>query len=219
MALGHGAEVEVKENKTRPALATPESDPLTKKRLPQYQYTYIDRDHTSAENWRHIGIIYGVSWILYPATQPSVFFDQGSFRNYRRNFGHLVFDKDEPFWNWLVHPFSGSQLYLYYRANGYRRIDAMAMTFVSSTLFEFTVEIYTEPASIQDTYQTPVLGSILGVAIENLSLFLLNTGNFAGKFFGHLINPSTLFGFYKGKIQVHPFYDGQKSGAFLRATF
>jgi hypothetical protein len=40
------------------------------------------------------------------------------------------------------------------------------MAAISSALFEFTVEVYTEPASVQDLYQTPILGSILGLGLE-----------------------------------------------------
>lgn len=173
-------------------------------RVPKYYWGYVDRNHTTSENLNNIAIIYGLSWAAYPLTQPEVFREKGSWKKYGNNFGELVFDRDEPFWNWFVHPISGSQLFLYYRANGYSRIDSLAMTFVSSTLFEFTVEIYTEPASIQDLFQTPVLGSLLGLGLENLSMYLLNSGNLAGKVLGHVLNPSTLFWFYEGKVQITP---------------
>lgn len=175
----------------------------------KYYYTYADREHSSKENISHIAGIYGVSWLVYPLTQWDTFTNDGSFDEYKQNFGKLVFDQDEPFWNWIVHPYSGSQLYLYYRANGYSRTGSMAMTIVSSTLFEFTVEIYTEPASIQDLYQTPILGSVLGLGFETLSLYMLNSGNMMGKIFGHIINPMTLFWFYEGKMQLTPTYDGK----------
>lgn len=184
-----------------------------------YSYSYKDRDHSRKENMNQILGIYGVTWLLYPLTQPSVVKDQGSFKNYRDNFGKLVFDKDEPFWNWFVHPISGSQLFLYYRANGYSRIDALAMSFISSTLFEFTVEIYTEPASVQDLYQTPILGAILGIGLENFTLYLLNSGNALGRFFGHLLNPSTLFWFYEGKVKLIPYYDNKQASATLIFEF
>lgn len=173
-------------------------------RTAEYRYGYINRRHTTEESLKHIAAIYGVTWVVYPLTQPDVVKNKGSWKNYRRNFGQLVFDKDEPFWNWFVHPISGSQLYLYYRANGYSRIDSMGMAFISSTLFEFTVEIYTEPASVQDLYQTPVIGSFLGVGLENLSLYLLNSGNAFGRTLGHILNPATLFWFYEGKVQIVP---------------
>lgn len=173
-------------------------------RLNKYRYTYIERKHTKKESLKHIAAMYGVTWLIYPITQPDIVRKKGSWSNYKNNFGKLVFDKDEPFWNWFVHPISGSQLYLYYRANGYSRIDSLGMAFISSTLFEFTVEIYTEPASIQDLYQTPVIGSFLGVGLENLSMYLLNSGNGLGKIIGHIINPSTLFWFYEGKVRLIP---------------
>lgn len=179
----------------------------------KWRYEYVDRKHTKAETWRHIGGIYLVTWGLYPLTQYDVVRDKGSFKAYGNNFGKVVFDKDTPFWNWLVHPISGSQLYLYYRANGYNRVDSMGLAFISSTLFEFTVEIYTEPASVQDIYQTPVLGSILGLGIEKLSLWLLNTGHPVAKVLGHTLNPSTLLWFFEGKVHALPNIDPiNKSG-------
>jgi hypothetical protein len=190
-------------NKTKTA-----SQPV-KKRQPKYHYAYIDREHTRSENWNNIGFIYALSWGLYPLTQPEVFRDAGSWDKYKSNFGKVVFDRDEPIWNWVVHPISGSQLFLYYRANGYNRAQALGMTFISSTLFEFTIEIYTEPASVQDLYQTPVIGSLLGVGIETISMALLNTGNPVGKFFGHLMNPATLFWFYEGRTRITPYTNGR----------
>lgn len=182
----------------------------SKKRTNQkYYYTYIDREHTTKENLKHISGIYAFTWFVYPLTQLDTFKNDGSFKNYKKNFGKIVFDQDEPFWNWFVHPISGSQLFLYYRANGYSRIDSLTMSFISSTLFEFTVEIYTEPASVQDLYQTPILGAVLGMGVEHLSLWLLNSGNTFGKVIGHIINPSTLFWYYEGKISLTPDFDGK----------
>ncbi len=167
-------------------------------------YKYKDRDHRAKEISKDLGIIYGLTWLIYPLTQPDVVREKGSWVKYRHNFGQLVFDQDEPFWNWFVHPISGSQLFLYYRARGYSRSSALGLAFISSTLFEFTVEIYTEPASMQDLYQTPILGSVLGIGIEYMSLALLNSGNPFGIFFGHLINPCTLFPFFEQKILLTP---------------
>jgi len=178
----------------------------------KYLYTYIDRRHTHQESIKHIVGIFGVSIILYPITQWDNVKDKGSFSKYKSNFGKITFDQDSPFWNWFVHPISGSQLFLYYRANGYSKTSSLTMTFLSSALFEFFVEIYQEEASVQDLYQTPVLGSILGLGIENLSLYLINSGNILGKIIGHTINPSTLFWFYEGKIQLIPELNGKDGG-------
>ncbi len=203
-------------NQSREAkLLEQEKTNKSRKRAPQYRYGYINRHHSKSEHLSHLGGIYLASWALYPLTQPTAFRDKGSWKKYRKNFGKLVFDRDEPFWNWFVHPISGSQLFLYYRANGYSRVNSLGMAFLSSALFEFTIEIYTEPASIQDLYQTPVIGSILGIGLEKLSLYLLNTGNFLGRVLGHTLNPSTLFWFYEGRVRVLPSLRPDKRSASL----
>lgn len=184
----------------------------TYQRRSNFYYTYVDREHTFNESLNNVMAIYGVSWLIYPLTQPETFKEKGSFSKYKDNFGKLVFDKDEPFWNWFVHPISGSQLFLFYRSRGYSRSDALTMSFISSSLFEFTVEIYTEPASVQDLYQTPVLGAVLGLGLEKLSLYLLNTGNIIGKFIGHAINPHTLLWYYEGKVRLIPQIGKDKAG-------
>ena len=184
--------------------STPQPDPDTGKRIARFNYGYIDREHTFKEDLKNQAFLYTLAWAFYPITQPKILKSNGGFATYGKNFGKLVFDKDEPFWNWFVHPISGSQLYLYYRADGYNRIEAFKMAFITSVLFEFTVEIFTEPASVQDLYQTPVLGSILGLGIENFSMYLLNTAHPVAMFFGHIINPATLFPIYQGRTLIVP---------------
>lgn len=191
-------------------------DPLTHKRMPLYHYGYQDRKHSLLENIKNIGIVYGMTWFFYPLVQPKVLRGAGGIKTFQNNFGKLVFDQDEPFWNDFVHPLSGSQLYLLYRADGYDRLTAFEMTFISSALFELTVEIFTEPASVQDLYQTPVLGTILGFGIENLSMYLLNSGNSIGKLLGHALNPATLFPIYEGRTLLIPKLEDADKGALIR---
>lgn len=192
------------------------ADPETHKRVSLYQYGYNDREHSFAENAKTIGVVYGLTWFFYPVVQPKVFQGAGGVNEYSRNIGKLVFDQDEPFWNDLVHPLSGSQLYLLYRANGYDRLTAFQMTFISSALFEFTVETFTEPASVQDLYQTPVFGTFLGFGLENASMYLLNSGNTVGKILGHALNPATLFPFYEGRTFIIPKFNDEDKGAMIR---
>lgn len=192
------------------------ADPETHKRISLYQYGYNDREHSFAENVKTIGVVYGMTWFFYPIVQPKVFHGAGGIKEYKHNFGKLVFDQDEPFWNDFVHPISGSQLYLLYRANGYDRLSAFEMTFISSALFELTVEIFTEPASVQDLYQTPVLGTVLGFGLENASMYFLNSGNTIGKMLGHALNPATLFPFYEGRTLIIPKLEDADKGAMVR---
>lgn len=191
-------------------------NPKTNTRTSLYRYGYVDREHTWEESVKNIGFVYGLTWVVYPLVQPKVFKVKDGFRKYRNNFGQLVFDKDEPVWNLFVHPLTGSQLYLLYRANGYSRMAAMGMASISSALFEFTVEILTEPASVQDLYQTPVLGTVLGLGIETVSMSLLNSDTTVGKIVGHMINPATLFPFYEGRTLIIPKFDQEDKGAMVR---
>lgn len=192
------------------------ADPASRKRQPLYQYGYNDRQHSMVENVKNIGIVYGMTWFFYPLIQPKIFRGAGGIKEYSRNFGRMVFDQDEPFWNSFVHPLSGSQLYLLYRADGYDRLSAFEMTFISSALFELTVEIFTEPASVQDLYQTPVVGTLLGFGIENASLYLLNSGNTLAKIIGHAINPATLLPIYEGRTLIIPKIEDADKGAMLQ---
>jgi len=169
-------------------------------------YKYADRtDHTVSETTSHLGFLYAFSWGLYYVTQPDTISDNGSSQNYKKNFGKTVlYDRDRSVWNWMVHPFSGSQTYLYYRAAGYKRPEAFKLTFLQSALFEYTAEILTEPASFEDLFNTPVLGSTLGVFLEGVTMDFINNGSPVLKVIGHVLNPATLLFFYEGRIRVTP---------------
>lgn len=182
---------------------------------PIFKYEYQTREHSIKEDILHLSGIYSLSWVIYFATQKDKFQKQGSWKKFRHHFGKVVFDKDEPIWNWAGHPYTGSHYYLYYRANSYSRIEALKMAFLQSALFEFGIEIYTEAASIQDLYQTPILGSCVGYLLEITSIPLINSDFFIAKIIGHILNPSTLFWFYEGVIQINPSIDPIKNGAGL----
>ena len=167
-----------------------------------------------------VGVAYAVSWLVYPVTQPKVLSGElGSWSEYRSNFGNLVYDQDEPFWNWFVHPISGSQLFLFYRSQGYSRAGSLGMAFISSSLFEFTIEIYSEPASVQDLYQTPVIGSALGYGLEIVSTHLLYSSSGVARFFGRVLNPWTLVS-HSERFRIQPaFYGSGKYGLSIAAEF
>lgn len=191
-------------------------DPSTGTRTGLYRYGYTDRDHSTEETIKNVGIVYGLTWVFYPLVQPKVFKVRDGVSTYKNNFGKLVFDKDEPIWNFFVHPISGSQLFLLYRAQGYSRMTSLGLTTISSTLFEVTVEILTEPASVQDLYMTPILGTVLGLGIETLSMSLLNSGNTAAKVFAHMINPATLLPLYEGRTLIIPKFEQEDKGAMVK---
>lgn len=194
-------------------------DRKSHRRIPEFKYTIVERKHTFSEDLINIGVMYGISWAVYGLTQPDHIRDHGSWDNYKNNFGNTVFDQDAPFWNWFLHPLVGMEFFLYYRTHGYTRVQSLAMSFISSALFEYTIETYTEPASVQDLYQTPIYGSMLGVVMEHFSLYMVNSGNPIGKVLGYLANPWMIFGFYKGKVRIYPKYDKNSAGLMLRGEF
>ena len=167
-------------------------------------YGYKDLPHTWQENFTHWGTLFTLETVFYYFNQHAAISDHGSAHNWRKNFGRLTLDKDEPYWNWMAHPYVGSQIYLYYRANGYDQFHALKMTVVQTALFELIIENYTERPSYQDLYQTPVLGSMLGYGLERLSLKMLNSDYRILRAFGHILNPWTLFWFYKGGVEIIP---------------
>ncbi len=183
-------------------------------------WTIKEVEHPKKEFWKHVGILYGVIWIAYPLTQIDAFLKEGSFKKYKSHLGKFVFDNDEPIWNWGFHPFVGSQVFLYARTHGYDRMDSLFMAFVNSTLFELTIETYTESASIQDLYQTPIYGACLGLLLEKSSLYLLNSESTFSRVLGHILNPSTLLKSYTGKIVITPYINAHdKSGVLINADF
>jgi len=184
------------------------------------QWQFREREITTSDRLRDGAVVFGIAAVLYPITQPAILKGEiGSWRKYRQNFGTLVFDQDEPFWNFLVHPLSGSQMFLYYRGRGYREMDAVVMTALSTALFEFTIEIFSEPASAQDLFNTPVLGSILGYGIEKASFALLNSGTPTGEVVAHIINPTTLFSYHSARPRITPILTSRAKGINLVVDF
>lgn len=193
--------------------------PALAKERPKYVYPE-PRAHDVSENVAHIGFIYSINVLLYISTQPKTVSENGSFEEYRRNFGGTVlFDNDKEYWNWIVHPYSGSQLYLYYRANAYSPADAFQMAFVSSLLFEYTIETYTEPASMEDLINTPILGTVLGYFFERVSMKLVNSPVRWQRWIGHIINPFTLMPFFKEKMAVIPQVNTREPGGGLAVVW
>lgn len=157
------------------------------------ELTYADRDHSKTEIFLDQALMFSFHTIGYIATQGGVIEEEGSMENYKKHFFEFHFDPDNKAWNYVGHPLTGSQVYLFYRAKGYRKIDSFYLSFLSSLYFEVFIETYTERPSIQDTFHTPILGSALGYFFENASLRLIGSESIYARFLGRVINPFSLF--------------------------
>lgn len=74
-----------------------------------------------------------------------------------------VLDNDNPFINYLGHPYVGAIYYVRARHEHYSGPTALFYSFCMSTfVFEYGVEAFFEKPSYQDLITTPVFGAILG---------------------------------------------------------
>jgi len=156
---------------------------------------HINRDITFNETLINVGIVQSVFLAGYIAGQYETIKNEGSFKNWHTNIGKTHFDKDSYDFNIITHVGNAHYAYLFYRSRGYTKINSFVLTTIGSTVFEFLIETVTEPPSIQDLWQTPVLGSLLGMGTESLSLYLLNRNHIITDVLGYILNPFTILPF------------------------
>ncbi len=102
-------------------------------------------------------------------------------------------DGDEFFTNYIVHPFAGYISYLYYREMGYGFWGSAFGSAFQSAIFEYTVEGLVETPSLPDLISTPVFGTAVGFAAENISDFLIKFEHPVTTVLAHLANPMRNF--------------------------
>lgn len=74
-----------------------------------------------------------------------------------------VWDRDDVFLNYVMHPYFGGVYYQSARKSGYRQWDSFVYSALMSTVFwEYGVESFAEIPSVQDLVVTPVLGWVYG---------------------------------------------------------
>lgn len=154
-----------------------------------YSLEYINRSHDLGEVALDQGVVFIGHTLGYLATQPDTVREEGSWEGYNKRFLTFKFDNDNTTWNFLGHTYTGSQVYLYYRARGYVESKAFFYSFLSSLYFEAIIENYTENGSFQDTFNTPFFGSSLGYVIERVSVNLIKSDSAFMRGLGRVINP------------------------------
>ncbi len=140
----------------------------------------------------NFGVMYLAQWAVFLGTQAETIEHHGSFNNMTDYIFRPVFDRDDFNYNIAKHSLSGMLYYQFYRYRGYSTIEAFTWTTLSSLAFEFLIETYTEPPSIQDSYQTPVYGTIVGFVLERTSENLRQHDFFFARCIGYLLNPFSL---------------------------
>jgi hypothetical protein len=84
------------------------------------------------------------------------------FERWRENVSNPVWDKDDAFINYVLHPYWGGAYYVRGRERGLDRQQSFLYSALLSTLYEYTYEAFFEPVSLNDLIITPVLGSLVG---------------------------------------------------------
>lgn len=142
--------------------------------------------------WQQLTLLYAMQWGYYVVGQRKSLMEHGSFHNWVDNMNDPHFDKDFYDFNLIQHTLAGTLYYGYYRSFGSTRKRSLVLSTMSVLLFEFTIEVATERPSFQDIYQTPVLGALVGMGLEDLSLVCLGSSHQAVRALGYALNPYTL---------------------------
>lgn len=150
------------------------------------------KEHSALEYTLNFSTVYVTQWAVYLVTQEDTIRDHGSWDNFTHYPFHPGFDKDSFDYNLFKHAWSGQYYYLFYRYRGYSETEAFTWTFLSSLAFEFAVETYTEKPSIQDIYQTPIYGTLVGMGFERLSAYFRSSESVFVRALGVVLNPFTL---------------------------
>jgi hypothetical protein len=85
-----------------------------------------------------------------------------SFSKWKENVSNPVWDDDEWWVNYILHPYWGATYYIRARERGLKQSHSFWYAVLLSTLYEFGAEAMFEPVSIQDLVVTPVAGALLG---------------------------------------------------------
>jgi hypothetical protein len=85
-----------------------------------------------------------------------------ALERWRENVSNPVWDSDNTFVNYVLHPYWGATYYVRGRERGLDRGQSFLFSVTLSTLFEYTLEAIFEPVSLNDLIVTPIAGSLIG---------------------------------------------------------
>ncbi len=181
---------------------------------------YINKNHSVGDVLTDQTLVFGGHALGYVVTQWNTARREGSADSYKENFGRFRFDADNTAWNFVGHTYTGAQVYLYYRAQGYRQNSSLYLSFLSSLWFEVFIENYTERPSFQDVFNTPIFGSTLGYVIEKGSVEMINSKSRWERFFGRVLNPFSFLVEDKESLSFSPLFNrGGIYGAQMSFTY
>jgi hypothetical protein len=88
--------------------------------------------------------------------------DEFSFSKWTNHVRNPVWDGDEWWVNYILHPYWGATYYIRAQERGFKRMQSFWYAVLLSTLYEYGLEALFEPVSYQDLVVTPVAGALIG---------------------------------------------------------
>ncbi len=116
---------------------------------------------------------------------------QDAWRNVKRSLSTPpVWDDDDWQLNYIGHPVAGSYYYNSLRSQHASVFHSFLFATAQSCIWEYFIEATAEKPSIQDLIVTPIVGSILGESVHQLTMNMRRNGfNFFEKVFVLILNP------------------------------
>ena len=190
-----------------------------KKDEQKLEFVHVDKEIPLSHRFAHLGLMYAGQWGVYSYTQRETIEEHGSIHSWYSNMTKMHMDKDSYDFNLIQHSYAGNLYYLYYRYWGYSKSSALLWSAMSGLLFEFAIETTTEKPSVQDIYQTPVLGAVMGIGMEIASNYLISREYKILKVLGYILNPFALLPYSSYQYRSIPIVRKNSGGIGLAITF
>ena len=88
-----------------------------------------------------------------------------------------VIDKDNPIFNYCLHPYAGAAYFMSARSQGFNFLGSFLYSaFISTVFWEYGVEAFMEIPSIQDLIITPCCGAIIGEGFYRCKRWIVDNG-------------------------------------------
>jgi hypothetical protein len=116
------------------------------------------------DTWYFVGYQAATVAVLsaMPAEQTRFDRSSASYGKWRDNVTNPVWDRDDHFVNYVLHPYWGAAYYIRARERGLDRWQSLGYSAFLSAVYEFGAEALFEPASYQDLVITPLAGWLVG---------------------------------------------------------
>jgi len=127
---------------------------------PNWRGIKVDTFYFVALQFAAVGLLYVMPEKISGWTQEDK--DNYSLSKWTNNVRNPIWDDDEWYVNYILHPYWGGTYYIRGRERGLKRSYSFWYSFLLSALYEYGAEALFEPVSYQDLIVTPIAGALIG---------------------------------------------------------